>query len=176
MCTRDVDDICLLFFLVPFVVAAAASVWQLMRKYTFSLLTKLSPDGKPIEDKEILAWVNQKLQQGGKSSITSFQDKSIRTAKPVLDLIECMKPHTINDAFVMTGDKLSDAVSLLSPESCQNCITKTQRIRNYIDIFEMAKKSQYHSMIGHHGINENQERLKYFQEGFFFKIWILEWS
>jgi hypothetical protein len=53
------------------------SVWQLMRKYTLSLLSKLSPDGTPIVETEILTWANQRLQDAGKSiSIKHFQVRS----------------------------------------------------------------------------------------------------
>jgi hypothetical protein len=41
-------------------------VWQLMRKYTLSLLSKLSPDGTPIVETEILSWANQRLSDAGK--------------------------------------------------------------------------------------------------------------
>lgn len=37
-----------------------AVVWQLMRAYTLSLLAQLGGDGKPIEEKEIIAWTNTK--------------------------------------------------------------------------------------------------------------------
>ena len=40
-------------------------VWQLMRKYTLSLLAKLSPDGTPIVETEILTWANQRLADKG---------------------------------------------------------------------------------------------------------------
>ena len=41
-------------------------VWQLMRQYTLSLLAKLSPDGTPIVESEILNWANQRLTDAGK--------------------------------------------------------------------------------------------------------------
>ena len=51
-----------------------ALVWQLMEKYTLSLLAKLSPDGSPIGESEIIAWANQRLQDANKGiSITNFQ-------------------------------------------------------------------------------------------------------
>ena len=51
-----------------------ALVWQLMRKYTLSLLAKLSPDGSPIVESEIIHWANQRLQDAGKeTSIKHFQ-------------------------------------------------------------------------------------------------------
>ena len=45
-----------------------------MRKYTLSLLSKLSPDGTPIVETEILTWANQRLRDAGKPiSIKHFQ-------------------------------------------------------------------------------------------------------
>jgi len=45
-----------------------------MRKYTLSLLAKLSPDGTPIVETEILTWANQRLQDAGKPiSVKHFQ-------------------------------------------------------------------------------------------------------
>jgi len=38
-----------------------------MRKYTLSLLSKLSPDGTPIVETEILSWANQRLSDAGKN-------------------------------------------------------------------------------------------------------------
>lgn len=52
----------------------AALIWQLMRAYTLSVLTRLANTGSPIIEKEIVQWVNNKLQSAGKtSSIKSFQ-------------------------------------------------------------------------------------------------------
>ena len=74
-----------------------------MRKYTLSLLMKLSPDGKPIEDRDILAWANKKLKDGQKDTFSSFQDKKIRKSQPVIDLIDCIKPQTIDASLVKPG-------------------------------------------------------------------------
>ena len=38
-----------------------AIVWQQMRAYTLALLSKLTPDGTKIEDKDIINWVNNKV-------------------------------------------------------------------------------------------------------------------
>ena len=42
----------------------AAVVWQLMKAYTLSVLTKLAgqDSGHPIVEKEIVVWVNQKVR------------------------------------------------------------------------------------------------------------------
>ena len=80
-----------------------------MRKYTLSLLAKLSPDGTPIVETEILAWANQRLRDGGKDiNVKHFQDKINRTALPVIHLIDSMKSGVIDYTVVKTGNKLND--------------------------------------------------------------------
>merc|ERR1711872_844259 len=86
-----------------------AFVWQLMRAYTLSLLAKLSADGKPVKEAEIIEWTNNKLSEGGKNTqIRDFKDKANRTALPIIDIVDIMKPGTINYEFVKTGSSLSD--------------------------------------------------------------------
>ena len=51
-----------------------ALLWQLMRSYTLSLLSRLNTDGTPIVENEIVSWANNRLQEAGKEvSITGFQ-------------------------------------------------------------------------------------------------------
>jgi len=86
-----------------------AVVWQLMRAYTLSLLAQLGGDGKPIEEKEIIAWTNTKLSDGGKSTqIKNFQDPANKNAMPIIDLIDTCAPGTINYQVVKTGSGLSE--------------------------------------------------------------------
>jgi hypothetical protein len=40
-----------------------ALVWQLMRAYTLSLLSKLNEDGTPIVESEIISWANNKVNR-----------------------------------------------------------------------------------------------------------------
>lgn len=81
-----------------------ALIWQLMRAYTLSILTQLAQTGNPIVEKEIVMWVNKKLADANKqSSIRSFQDSSIADAKVVIDLIDAIKPGTINYELVKDG-------------------------------------------------------------------------
>ena len=64
-----------------------------MRAYTLSLLRKLSPDGSPIVETEIIEWANQRLKEGGRGvTIRHFQDKVNKTALPVINLIDAMRP------------------------------------------------------------------------------------
>ena len=87
----------------------SALVWQLMRAYTLSILSHLakqnSADGtKPVDEAKIVEWVNGKLQAAGKSSrIRGFNDPSIATALPVIDLVDAIKAGSINYAQVLPG-------------------------------------------------------------------------
>ncbi|XP_032795189.1 plastin-1 isoform X1 [Daphnia magna] len=96
-----------------------ALIWQLMRAYTLSILTQLADTGSPIVEKEIIDWVNNKLAQGKKTtSIRNFQDSSIAKARVVIDLIDCIKPGTINYELVREGgpdeDNLANAKYAIS--------------------------------------------------------------
>ena len=45
-----------------------------MKAYTLSILTKLTATGRPITEKEIIHWINNKLETAGKSTrVKSFQ-------------------------------------------------------------------------------------------------------
>merc|ERR1711971_50732 len=79
-----------------------ALVWQLMEKYTLSLLAKLSPDGSPIGESEIIAWANQRLQDKG-ISINNFRDSALKSSLPVIELIDAMRSGVIKSEFVIKG-------------------------------------------------------------------------
>ncbi|PAA63269.1 hypothetical protein BOX15_Mlig009179g2 [Macrostomum lignano] len=84
-----------------------ALVWQLMRAYTLAILSKLAGSaaaGKRIDERAIIAWANQRLERGGKSGrLASFQDLAIADARLVLDLIDCLRPGSVNYANVLEG-------------------------------------------------------------------------
>lgn len=102
-----------------------ALVWQLMRAYTLSLLSKLNEDGTPIVESEIISWANNKLTEGGKSSqIKHFQDKSNKTAMPIIDLIDAMKTGVIDYAVVKTGSKLDGEDCLSNAKYAVNMARK----------------------------------------------------
>ncbi|KAB0800212.1 hypothetical protein PPYR_05952 [Photinus pyralis] len=96
-----------------------ALIWQLMRAYTLSILSQLAQTGNPIVEKEIVQWVNAKLENASKkSSINNFQDSSIKDATVVIDLIDSIKPGAINYDLVRTGgsdeDNLANAKYAIS--------------------------------------------------------------
>ncbi|EZA48397.1 Plastin-3 [Ooceraea biroi] len=82
-----------------------ALIWQLMRSYTLSILTSLAgTQGSTLVEKEIVQWVNSKLQAAGKtSSIKGFQDYAISDGKVVIDLIDAIKPGSVNYDLVKEG-------------------------------------------------------------------------
>ncbi|XP_028399600.1 plastin-2-like [Dendronephthya gigantea] len=96
-----------------------ALVWQMMRAYTLKILQNLAESDKPLEDKDIIAWVNEKLESAGKTSkISNFKDPSISTSLPVIDLVDAIKPGSINYDIVTAGktdeEKLDNAKYALS--------------------------------------------------------------
>ncbi|XP_049805752.1 plastin-3 isoform X1 [Schistocerca nitens] len=96
-----------------------ALIWQLMRAYTLSILTQLANTGSPIVEKEIVTWVNNKLAQARKkSTLKNFQDSSLADARVVIDLIDAIKPGTINYDLVREGgaeeDNLANAKYAIS--------------------------------------------------------------
>ena len=87
-----------------------ALVWQLMRSYTLSILSSLAGrPGSTVVEKEIVQWVNSKLQGAGKSSfLKSFQDYAISDSKVILDLIDSIKPGSVN--YDLVKDAVNDEV------------------------------------------------------------------
>jgi len=86
-----------------------ALIWQLMRAYTLSVLTQLAKTGSPMIEKEIVTWVNNKLQSANKSStLKGFQDHALSDGRIVIDLIDAIKPGTINYDIVKEGGDAED--------------------------------------------------------------------
>jgi hypothetical protein len=72
-------------------------VWQLMRYYTLSILEKLSKDGRPVADADILAWANKKLKSAkGYQLDGGWKDPKIKNAIPVIDLVDAIRPNSVD--------------------------------------------------------------------------------
>lgn len=101
-----------------------ALIWQLMRAYTLSLLAKLSPDGSPIVESEIISWTNERLQSKG-CSIRHFKDKANNDGVPVLHLIDVLKPGSVDWSCVKQGKGIGAADRM---DNCKYAITMARRI------------------------------------------------
>ncbi|XP_022091894.1 plastin-2-like [Acanthaster planci] len=91
-----------------------AIVWQMLRQHVLSALSKLSGSDSKLEDKEIIEWINNKLQVAGKASrISNFKDPSIADAKVVLELVDAIKVESVKWSLVSQGitdeEKLGNA-------------------------------------------------------------------
>lgn len=92
----------------------SALVWQLMRAYTLSILSNLTAaaNGKPLDEAKIVEWVNRKLKEAGKTtSIRGFNDSSISTAIPVIDLVDAIKSGSINYTQVLSGSSSEEKIA-----------------------------------------------------------------
>ena len=58
---------------------------------------------------DTITWANELLASKGKSSeISGFKDKNLATSLPVLDLIDAVKPGSINTNHVNMDPKTED--------------------------------------------------------------------
>uniref|UniRef100_A0A7E4VXM6 Plastin-3 n=1 Tax=Panagrellus redivivus TaxID=6233 RepID=A0A7E4VXM6_PANRE len=118
-----------------------ALVWQLMRAYTLAILARCTNNGSFATDKEIVAWSNQKLQTAGKTSqFKSFMDSTISSGIVVLDLIDAIKPGTIDYSLVHRGETTAEKL-----ENAKYAITSGRKIGAKIyalpeDIVEVKSK------------------------------------
>ncbi|KCV71641.1 hypothetical protein H696_01058 [Fonticula alba] len=92
-----------------------AVVWQMMRAHTLTILNQLAGGQGLIQDKEIIQWVNQTLAAAGKTTkLDSFRDSSISSSLVVIDLVDAIKPQSIQYNLVISNpvslaDKMKNA-------------------------------------------------------------------
>ncbi|KAF9349504.1 hypothetical protein BGX26_012200 [Mortierella sp. AD094] len=85
-------------------------VWQMMRENVTQTMKKLSKSGRDITDMEMIRWANETVQRGGKTSkVGSFKDPSFRTGVFVCDVLNGVRPGSIDYAMVSRGTTLEDA-------------------------------------------------------------------
>jgi len=118
-----------------------AIVWQLMRAYTLNILQSLSQDKKPIGDAEIIAWANNKLQSAkGYQLDAGFKDNKLKTAIPIIDLVDAIKPKSVD--YDLVYQEVTDENNLLNAKLA---ITLARRIGGVVfalpeDIVELKGK------------------------------------
>ena len=85
-----------------------------MRSYTLNMLSNLpqsNKNGKVVES-EIIRWANTKLREAGKESqISGFQDQTISTGLPLIDLIDAIKPGSINYDLVLEAEEEEEKIA-----------------------------------------------------------------
>jgi hypothetical protein len=75
-----------------------AVMWQLMR-YDYLKVFKKLGGGAKIKDEQIVAWANEKTAGRG-VEIASFRDPLISDSKPILTLIDVIKPDKVDWSLV----------------------------------------------------------------------------
>jgi len=115
-------------------------VWQLMRAYTLNILQSLSSD-KKIGDAEIIGWANEKLSNAkGYQLEGGFKDSKLKTAIPIIDLVDSIKPKSVDYSLVAQDN--DDASNLLNAKLA---ISLARRIGGVVfalpeDIVELKTK------------------------------------
>ncbi|KAG5450450.1 Plastin-3 [Clonorchis sinensis] len=105
-----------------------ALLWQLMRAYTLSLLTRLTRsrpkvittnlkgnENSPITETEIIDWANERLRLSGKTTRISremgFTDPNLASGMSIIDLIDAIRPGSVNYNVVMPGRTKADQLA-----------------------------------------------------------------
>lgn len=89
------------------VILTLGLVWQLMREH---LLTVLKSLGKCIKESDMISWANSMVEvlppekRLSSRVIESFKDSSLKTSLYIMDLLEAMKPGSIDPALVSAAD------------------------------------------------------------------------
>ncbi|KAF9430622.1 hypothetical protein BGZ94_005627 [Podila epigama] len=85
-------------------------VWQMMRENVTQTMKKLSKSGRDITDMEMIRWANEAVQRGGKTSkVSSFKDPSFRTGVFVCDVLNGIRPGSVDYAMLTKGLNIEDA-------------------------------------------------------------------
>ncbi|KAK6191582.1 hypothetical protein SNE40_003233 [Patella caerulea] len=83
-----------------------AYVWQLMKAYTLSILSKLKDSNTNgnsiIAEQQIIDWANKKM--GDRAKFSNFKDPSLSDGITVLTLIDCLRPGTVKWEVVKKTD------------------------------------------------------------------------
>lgn len=95
----------------------------MMRAYTLRLLETLAGKGKKITDDDIVRWANETLSKAGKkTSISSFKDQSISTSHAVIDLVDVLKPNSINYGVITPGETDDVSGNICDVWNCPLCM------------------------------------------------------
>jgi len=80
-------------------------VWQMMRDHIIQTLKSLKNNDKDITDADIIAWANDTVKRGNRnSSMSNFKDQSLKTGVFLIDLLNGIRPKTVNYDIVTPGN------------------------------------------------------------------------
>jgi len=80
-------------------------VWQMMRDHIIQTLKSLKNNDKDVTDTDIINWANETVKRGNRtSSMTSFKDSNLKTGIFLIDLLNGIRPKTVNYDIVTPGN------------------------------------------------------------------------
>ncbi len=88
-----------------------AIIWQLMRKYTLTVLAGLAVHEHitEITEDHIVKWANDKVAASGKTSkMRSFKDSSLKNSLFLLELVSAIESRAVVWELVSRGDTYED--------------------------------------------------------------------
>jgi len=79
-------------------------VWQMMRDHIIETLKSLKNNDKDITDTDIINWANETVKRGNRTStMSNFKDPSLKTGVFLIDLLNGIRPKTVNYDIVTPG-------------------------------------------------------------------------
>ncbi|EUB64982.1 Fimbrin [Echinococcus granulosus] len=105
--------------------------FQFMRAYTHKLLKQASGVGSnaPIEDSDILTWVNDRLKEVGEPPISGFRDNALSNSRPIVAVLESISKKGAS-RNMLTDDNFANAVYALS--SCRKAGARVYALPEHI--------------------------------------------
>lgn len=91
-------------------IAIKSIVWQLMRASMLKTLASLSDGGTNITEADVVGWAVDVVKKNcGTTTISSCRDPSIKTGIFLIELLDALKPNTVNKSLVTKGQTQEDA-------------------------------------------------------------------
>jgi len=80
-------------------------VWQMMRDHIIETLKSLKNNDKDITDADIISWANETVKRGNRTStMSNFKDPSLKSGVFLIDLLNGIRPKTVNYDIVTPGN------------------------------------------------------------------------
>ncbi len=82
-----------------------AIVWQQMRYHIISILSQLKVSGtQEVTEQSMIEWANRKVEVAGKKTrMANFKDQSLKDSKFFIDLVDAIKPGSVDYSLVTDG-------------------------------------------------------------------------